>query len=67
MKSSTLKEGQVVRNYGKEFIARDVTKGKTPNGLGQTVWYYRGECTDNPCNDRIRRTGFNGGRYSWTA
>lgn len=35
------------------------------NGNGDRVWYFTGTCTVASHNDSIRRTGYNGGRYSW--
>lgn len=61
-----LKDGDVVRNYGKEFIARNVKIGPLTKG-GEQVYYYSGECTKSPCNDDIRKTCYNGGTYSWRA
>ena len=66
MKNNTLREGQIVNNYGQEFIARNIIYVGI-NGMGEQVFNYRGECTDNPCNDNIRNTGYNGGTYSWRA
>jgi hypothetical protein len=62
----TLKEGQIVHNYGKEFIARNV-KSEGMNKLGEEVFGYNGECTESSRNDDIRKTGYNGARYSWRA
>jgi hypothetical protein len=66
MKTKQLNEGQIVHNYGKQFIARNVRKGGV-NALGQQVWHYNGECTADPCNDSIRESGYNGATYSWRA
>ena len=64
---SELKEGQIVRNYGKEFIATNVRKQPELNKYKEVVWTYTGICTDSPVNDSIRDTGFNGSSYSWRA
>ena len=56
-------EKQIVHNHGKQFIAHNV-KYQGKNALGQDVWNYTGVCTENPCNDSIRNTPYNGGRYS---
>ena len=47
---------------GHEFVASNVTI--TPDGE-KRVMRFTGTCTDNPVNDSIRRTGYNGGRYGW--
>lgn len=63
-----LVNGQIVRVYGKEFTATNVRPAI--NGHGETVpgvFHYTGTCTDDPCNDDIRHTGYNGGTYSWRA
>ena len=65
-KNTELKEGQIVRNFGYEFIARNVRFEKE-NLYGERVWTYDGECTENPCNDSIQKTPSNGARYSWRA
>ena len=54
-------EGSRVWNSGHEFIATDVRLVVID---GRHVAYYTGVCTDNPCNDSIRHTGYNGGHYS---
>jgi hypothetical protein len=63
---NTLTEGQIVYNYGKEFIARNV-KSEGLNKLGEEYFTYDGECTKDSRNDDIRSTDNNGARYSWRA
>ena len=67
MKNTELKEGQIVHNYGKQFIATNVCKNDELNGFGEVVWNYTGVCTESSVNDDIRNTGYNGGSYSWRA
>jgi len=67
-KRTEIKDGDIVRNYGSEFIASNVT---APAGRitrnGEQVFLYTGHCTANPCNDGIRGSGYDGGTYSWRA
>jgi hypothetical protein len=60
-------ENQIVWKCGKEFIATNVRKATSPNAFGDVVWYFDGVCTDNPVNDDIRKTLYNGGSYAWLA
>ena len=60
----TLIEGQTVINHGKQFIATNVRKGPTTED-GEQVWYYTGICTEAEQNNDIRKSGYNGGTYSW--
>lgn len=56
----TIEEGAVVLVEGYEMIATNVTqviKGE------QECIRFKGTCTDNPRNDHIRHTGYNGGTY----
>ena len=53
-------DGQVVMIQGYEFTATEV---RIIQDHGQEVLRFKGTCTDNPCNDTIRHTGFNGGTY----
>ena len=62
----TLQEGQIVHVHGKEFIARNV-RDNGVNKLGERVFVFNGECTENSCNDGIRNTMYNGATYSWRA
>ena len=64
---SELKEGQIVRNYGKEFMLPMFANDQNFNKYKEVVWTYTGICTDSPVNDDIRDTGFNGSSYSWRA
>lgn len=55
-------EGAIVKVNGYEFVASDVEwfGEDEPNG---PVVRFTGTCTDNPVNDDIRNTCYNGGRY----
>jgi hypothetical protein len=67
MTATELKEGQIVKHYGHEFIATNVRQSPGRNAFGEIVWNYEGVCTNSSANDSIRNTGFNGGTYSWRA
>lgn len=61
---TTIANGLIAISQGFEFIVRNIRyKGKAPNG--QEVWSYAGVCTSHQCNDSIRYTPYNGGRYTW--
>lgn len=60
-----LAEGQVVWNAGHEFKVTALKFYPDTEHPGYEVMRYTGVCTDDPCNDRIRHTGYNGGTYGY--
>ncbi len=58
-----LTEGQIVCNQGFEFVATDVRY--FDEGDGYEHMRYTGVCTDDPRNDSLRHTGYNGGSYGY--
>lgn len=59
-------EGSAVFVQGQEFIVRNLTVEYLTGGQGAGyACRFTGECTANPCNDSIRHTSYNGGRYGW--
>ena len=58
-------EGSLVWIQGHQFIATNVTFETIRRPWGDLlVAYFDGTCTAHKCNDSIRATAYNGGRYS---
>jgi hypothetical protein len=55
-------EGAIVNVQGYEFVASDVVWSGEDEEDGPTV-RFTGTCTEDPRNDSIRNTCYNGGRY----
>lgn len=60
-----IENGDTVWISGYEFTVTEVDNGETRNAYGNRVWYFTGILTENPVNDSILWTCYNGGRLSW--
>jgi hypothetical protein len=62
MKAQKLVEGGKVRVQGYEFIVTNL-RIHPADGCKEAFARFTGVCTDNPVNDSIRNTSYNGGTY----
>ena len=59
------KAGDKIWNHGHEFIVTEPRVHEVKNSAFTHQFTYIGVCTDDPSNDSIRNTGFNGGTYGF--
>ena len=70
--SQVVKDGAIVKVQGYEFIAsevvwKDETDQATGKPTGRRYVRFKGTCTENPINDGIRGTLYDGGTYGGNA
>lgn len=58
------KDGEIVNVQGHPMIVSGVRTYEKENG--EVVYRFTGTCTEDPINDQIRHTSYNGGTYGGT-